>query len=78
MLELAAAKIWRMRRQHFDAAGGDLLLEAARSQAAVVWEALRRLSHDDRRFLLDHTPGYAPGRRWSAWRTRASGRRRAT
>ncbi|HEV7667823.1 MAG TPA: helix-turn-helix transcriptional regulator [Thermoanaerobaculia bacterium] len=58
VLELAAAKIWRMRRQNFDSAGSDLLLEAARSQAAVVWEALRRLSHDDRRFLLDHTPGY--------------------
>ncbi len=59
VLELAAAKIWRMRRQNLESVSHDLLLEAARSQAAVVWAALQRLSDDDRRFLLDHTPGYA-------------------
>ncbi|HEV7672303.1 MAG TPA: helix-turn-helix transcriptional regulator [Thermoanaerobaculia bacterium] len=59
VLELAAAKIWRLVRQDFSEAGRDLLLEAARAQAAVVWEALRPLSHDGRRTLLDRSPALA-------------------
>ncbi|MEP7011638.1 MAG: helix-turn-helix domain-containing protein [Acidobacteriota bacterium] len=59
VLELAAAKIWRLVRQDFSAGGRDLLLEAARAQAAVVWEALRHLSHDGRRALLDRSPALA-------------------
>ncbi len=59
VLELAAAKIWRLVRQDFAAGGRDLLLEAARAQAAVVWEGLRHLSHEGRRALLDRSPALA-------------------
>lgn len=59
VLELAAAKIWRLVRQDFAEAGQDLLLEAARAQAVVVWEGLRPLSHDERRALLDRSPALA-------------------
>jgi transcriptional regulator with XRE-family HTH domain len=59
VLELAAAKIWRLVRQDFAEAGRDLLLEAARAQAAVVWEGLRHLSHGERCALLDRSPALA-------------------
>lgn len=59
VLELAAAKIWRLVRQDLAMGGRDLLLEAARSQAAVVWEGLRHLSHEGRCALLDRSPALA-------------------
>ena len=59
VLELAAAKIWRLVRQDFAESGRDLLLDAARAQAAVVWGALRPLSHEERRALLDGSPALA-------------------
>ncbi len=63
VLELEAAKIWRMRRQDLLSAGWNLLVEAARAEAEAVWQALARRSYDERCFLLDHTPGYAS---WAA------------
>lgn len=59
ILELAAAKIWRLVREDFAETGQDLFLEAARAQAAVIWEAFRPLSHDERRALLDRSPALA-------------------
>lgn len=59
VLELAAAKIWRLVRQDFAESGRDLLLDAARAQAAVGWGALRPLSHEERCAMLDGSPALA-------------------